>query len=181
MSPVKTDGCSTDFAPDLPVAPAGFLPPAALSRAMLTQVECVASIWPAFADLRAAASTSKPSRLRLVVSAMVCETRLVFAASYLVARGAGRRLGVNPRQDAPLAHSPGARSTTGSSPCSPTAALRSVTNGGGLSLSCSTSTPSSPWWRPPHRGLRLRVLSPLCPSHVTSSHGQTSPCSSRPL
>ena len=87
MSPVKTDSCLADSAPDPPVAPAGFMPPAALFRAMLAQVECVASIWPAFADLRAAASASKPSRLRLVVSAMVCEARLIFAASYLVARG----------------------------------------------------------------------------------------------
>ncbi len=54
---------------------------------MLEQVDFVASVWPAFADLRAAASISKPSRLRLVVSAMVCKARLVFAASYLVALG----------------------------------------------------------------------------------------------
>jgi hypothetical protein len=90
MSPVKTDACSADSAPDLPVAPAGFMPPAALSRAMLIQVECVASIWPAFAYLRAAASASKPSRLRLVVSAMVCDARLIFAASEcLLPGGAG--------------------------------------------------------------------------------------------
>jgi hypothetical protein len=87
MSPVKTDVCSPDSAHGPPASPAEFLSPAALSRAMLEQADCVASVWPAFADLRAAASNSKPSRLHLVVSAMVCEARLVFAASYLVARG----------------------------------------------------------------------------------------------
>ena len=47
-------------------------------------------MWPAFSDLRAAAHAAKQSRLRIVVSAAVCEARLLFAAAFFVALGAPR-------------------------------------------------------------------------------------------
>jgi hypothetical protein len=59
-----------------------------LARALLEQVDPVSSIWPAFADLRAAAHSPKQSRLRIVISAAVCEARLIFAAAFFVAHGA---------------------------------------------------------------------------------------------
>ncbi len=48
------------------------------------------SFWPAFADLRAAEHATKQSRLRIVISAAVCEARLIFAAAFFVAHGAPR-------------------------------------------------------------------------------------------
>ena len=53
---------------------------------LLAQSACVASVWPSFEDLRAAASATRPSRLRLVVSALVSEARLIFGACFLLAR-----------------------------------------------------------------------------------------------
>ena len=47
-------------------------------------------MWPAFSDLRAAAHAAKQSRLRIVISAAVCEARLLFAAAFFVALGAPR-------------------------------------------------------------------------------------------
>ena len=47
----------------------------------------MASVWPAFEDLRAAAHATKASRFRLVVSATTSEARLVFGACLLLARG----------------------------------------------------------------------------------------------
>ena len=70
-------GPPSDFSPDL-------------ARTILDRVDCVSSVWPAFADLRAAAHATKQSRLRIVISAAVCEARLVFAASFFVAQGAPR-------------------------------------------------------------------------------------------
>jgi hypothetical protein len=61
-----------------------------LARALLEQVDSVCSIWPALADLRAAAHATKQSRLRIVISAAVCEARLIFAAAFFVAHGASR-------------------------------------------------------------------------------------------
>ena len=61
-----------------------------LARALLEQVDPVCSIWPAFAELRAAAHSPKQSRLRVVISAAVCEARLIFAAAFFVAHGASR-------------------------------------------------------------------------------------------
>ena len=58
-----------------------------LAAAIFAQPECVASVWPAFDDLRAAAHATKPARLRLVVSALVAEARLVFGACLSLARG----------------------------------------------------------------------------------------------
>ena len=58
-----------------------------LAAAILAQPECVASVWPAFDDLRAAAHATKPARLRLVVSALIAEARLVFGACLSLARG----------------------------------------------------------------------------------------------
>ena len=52
---------------------------------LLHHVQYVASVWPAYGDLRSAATANKRSRLRTVFSAMVCEARLVFAASYFLA------------------------------------------------------------------------------------------------
>ena len=61
-----------------------------LASAILEQSDPVSSIWPAFADLRAAAHATKQSRLRIVISAVVCEARLLFAAAFFVAHGAPR-------------------------------------------------------------------------------------------
>jgi hypothetical protein len=61
-----------------------------LASALLEQADSVCSIWPAFADLRAAAHATKQSRLRTVISAAVCEARLVFTAAFFVAHGAPR-------------------------------------------------------------------------------------------
>ena len=61
-----------------------------LARTIFDGADCVSSVWPAFADLRAAAHVTKQSRLRIVISAAVCEARLVFAASFFVAQGAPR-------------------------------------------------------------------------------------------
>ena len=61
-----------------------------LARALLEQADSVCSIWPAFAELRAAAHSPKQSRLRVVISAAVCEARLIFAAAFFVAHGAAR-------------------------------------------------------------------------------------------
>ena len=46
-----------------------------------------ARAWPAFNDLRAAASASKSSRLRIALGALVSEARVVFGAALLSARG----------------------------------------------------------------------------------------------
>ena len=59
-----------------------------LAVALLEQPACVASVWPAFDDLRSAAHATKASRFRLVVSAVVSEARLVFGACFLLSRSA---------------------------------------------------------------------------------------------
>ena len=61
-----------------------------LAHALLDQPTCVASVWPAFEDLRSAAHATKTSRLRLVISALVSEARLVFGACLLLARATPR-------------------------------------------------------------------------------------------
>ncbi len=61
-----------------------------LARALLDQEARIYSVWPAFSDLRAAAHAAKQSRGRNVISAAVCEARLIFAAAFLVAHGAPR-------------------------------------------------------------------------------------------
>ena len=71
---------------DTASAPLFFSP--GLARALVDQPACVASVWPSFAALRSAAHATKPSRLRLVTSALVSEARLVFAACFLLARSA---------------------------------------------------------------------------------------------
>ncbi len=58
-----------------------------LAAAILAQPECVASVWPAFNDLRAVAHATKVARLRLVVSALIAEARLVFGVCLSLARG----------------------------------------------------------------------------------------------
>ena len=61
-----------------------------LAGALLDQEACVHSVWPAFSELRAAAHAPKQSRLRIVISAAVCEARLIFAAAFLTALGSPR-------------------------------------------------------------------------------------------
>ena len=61
-------------------------PPAA---ALFNRADQLAAIWPAFGALRSAASATKSSRLRIVLSAVVCEARVTFAGSFLTARGDG--------------------------------------------------------------------------------------------
>ena len=61
-----------------------------LGAALLAQPDCVASVWPAFADLRSAARATKRSRFRLVASATTSEARLVFGACFLLSRGSAR-------------------------------------------------------------------------------------------
>ena len=61
-----------------------------LAHALLEQPTCVASVWPAFEDLRSAAHATKTSRLRPVISALVSEARLVFGACLLLARATPR-------------------------------------------------------------------------------------------
>ncbi len=67
---------------DLSSHPLQFSPQ--LASALLDQEDSVCSIWPAFSDLRAAAHAAKQSRLRIVISAAVCEGRLIFAAAFFV-------------------------------------------------------------------------------------------------
>ena len=55
-------------------------------RGLLHDPDRVALTWPAFAALRAAARATKKSRLRLALSALVSEARLVFGACCLKAR-----------------------------------------------------------------------------------------------
>ena len=59
-----------------------------LTAQILDHPDCVAAIWPSFSDLRSAAHATKPARLRLVISAMVSEARIVFGACFLLARAA---------------------------------------------------------------------------------------------
>jgi hypothetical protein len=61
-----------------------------IARALLDQEACVHSVWPAFSDPRAAAHAAKQSRLRIVISAAVCEASLLFAVAVFVAHGAPR-------------------------------------------------------------------------------------------
>lgn len=66
--------------------PVRFSSPPSSVRHFLAQHDCVASVWPAFGDLRSAARATKPSRLRLVARATVSEARLVFGACFLLSQ-----------------------------------------------------------------------------------------------
>ncbi len=67
------------------------LPPSLrLASDLLHYPEQAACIWPAFEDLRAAAHATRTARLRLVISAMVSEARIVFGACFLLTRSSLR-------------------------------------------------------------------------------------------
>ena len=109
--PSYTPSSATGGDPDEPVvnAPSPLPPfllgdshlsfPPNLAESLLTQPACVASIWPAFEDLRSAASATKASRLKTVLSALVSEARLVFGACFLLSRH-----GPSPAQYLPARH-----------------------------------------------------------------------------
>ena len=54
-------------------------------RGLLLDPDGAAAIWPAFALLKGAARAVKPARLRMALSALVSEARLVFGACFLIA------------------------------------------------------------------------------------------------
>ena len=56
---------------------------APLVPSLLVQSRLVARVWPAFDDLRGAARAPKAARLRLAISALLAEARLVMGACFL--------------------------------------------------------------------------------------------------
>ena len=56
---------------------------APLAPSLLVQSRLVARVWPAFDDLRGAARAPKAARLRLAISALLAEARLVMGACFL--------------------------------------------------------------------------------------------------
>jgi hypothetical protein len=88
-----THGTTTTPVPPLADATGGD-PPATVftfspssAAELLADPARAAGVWPALEELRTAARATKPSRLRLVASALVAEARLVFGACFLLARG----------------------------------------------------------------------------------------------
>ncbi len=77
--------------PNLPVATSGdpTAPDILFSlisvRGLLLDPDGAAATWPAFALLNGAARAAKPARLRMALSALVSEARLVFGACFLIA------------------------------------------------------------------------------------------------
>ena len=57
-------------------------------RDLLSDSDEIHLTWPAFAALRGAARATKVARLRMALSALVSEARLVFGACFLLARSA---------------------------------------------------------------------------------------------
>ena len=76
--PVATSGDPTELPPNFSLN---------LAACLLDQPECVDSIWPSFSELRPAARAPRRNRLRLVVSALISEARLVFGACLLLSHG----------------------------------------------------------------------------------------------
>ena len=56
---------------------------APLVPSLFVQTRLVARVWPAFDDLRGAARAPKAARLRLAISALLAEARLVMGACFL--------------------------------------------------------------------------------------------------
>ena len=75
--PVATDEDPTDQA---------FLFSIQSVRALLSDSDSISLTWPAFAALRGAARATKVARLRMALSALVSEARIVFGACFLLAR-----------------------------------------------------------------------------------------------
>ncbi len=55
-------------------------------RTLLSDSDSISLTWPAFAALRGAARATKVARLRMALSALVSEARIVFGACFLLAR-----------------------------------------------------------------------------------------------
>ncbi len=66
----------------------GFLFSLESVQALLSDSDAIHLTWPAFAALRGAARATKVARLRMALSALVLEARLVFGACFLLARSA---------------------------------------------------------------------------------------------
>ena len=75
--PVATNGDPTEQA---------FLFSIQSVRALLSDSDTISLTWPAFAALRGAARATKVARLRMALSALVSEARIVFGACFLLAR-----------------------------------------------------------------------------------------------
>ncbi len=88
-----TSGTTTAPVPPLADATGGDPPATVLTFSPSSAAELLGhtaravEIWPALEELRSAAHATKPSRLRLVASALVAEARLMFGACFLLARG----------------------------------------------------------------------------------------------
>ncbi len=54
---------------------------------LLHYPDVVASVWPAFSELRRAAHATKRSQLQLMVSTLVADARVVFGACLIAVRG----------------------------------------------------------------------------------------------
>ncbi len=55
-------------------------------RTLLSDSDSISLTWPAFAALRGAARATKVARLRMALSALVSEARIVFGSCFLLAR-----------------------------------------------------------------------------------------------
>jgi hypothetical protein len=66
----------------------GFLFSLQSVQALLSDSDAINLTWPAFAALRGAARATKVARLRMALSALVSEARIVFGACFLLARAA---------------------------------------------------------------------------------------------
>ena len=106
-SPHNSKAAATGEDPAASVFASSLFLPAPFIRGSTTAADVfreVEALWPAFGELRAAASAAKRSRLRTALGALVAEARVIFASALLDARGArGARLPVS-RGTAPAIH-----------------------------------------------------------------------------
>ena len=71
---------------------------------LLHHPDVVASVWPAFSELRRAAHATKWSQLQLVVSALVADARVVFGACLIAVRGSPSPANAAPARPGGLLH-----------------------------------------------------------------------------